>query len=44
MRKITNTGSSIKVKVKRKGVHAKNKQSKNKNSTLYKKPYNRQGK
>ena len=29
--------------VKRKGVHAKTKQSGNKHSKLYKKPYNRQG-
>lgn len=30
-------------KVKRPGVHAKTKQSKNKNSKLYKKPYAKQG-
>lgn len=33
-----------KIKVKRKGVHAKTKQSKNKNSKNYTKPYNGQGK
>tara|TARA_R100000742_G_C4277426_1_gene99283 strand:+ start:458 stop:592 length:135 start_codon:yes stop_codon:yes gene_type:complete len=33
-----------KPKVKRKGVHAKSKTSKNKGSDNYKKPYNRQGK
>lgn len=33
----------IKVKVSRKGVHAKTKQSINKHSKLYKKPYNKQG-
>ena len=32
-----------KSKVKRKGVHAKTKQSKNKNSVNYKKPYVGQG-
>jgi len=31
-------------KLKRPGVHAKTKQSKNKGSALYKKPYNKQGK
>lgn len=30
-------------RVKRKGIHSKNKSSKNKNSKLYKKPYNKQG-
>ena len=33
-----------KPKVKRKGVHAKSKTSKNKGSDNYQKPYNRQGK
>jgi hypothetical protein len=32
-----------KPKVRRPGVHAKTKTSKNKTSKLYKKPYNRQG-
>ena len=36
-------GKLEKVKIKRPGVHAKTKQSGNKNSKLYKKPYNRQG-
>jgi hypothetical protein len=31
-------------KIKRKGVHAKTKTSRNKNSKLYNKPYNGQGK
>ena len=34
----------IKSKVSRKGVHAKTKQSKNKGSKLYHKPYRGQGK
>lgn len=33
----------VKQKMKRPGVHAKTKQSSNKGSDLYKKPYNRQG-
>ena len=33
-----------KPKVKRKGVHAKSRTSKNKGSDNYQKPYNRQGK
>jgi hypothetical protein len=33
----------VKPKVRRKGVHAKSKTSKNKNSKNYKKPYNNQG-
>ena len=33
-----------KPKVSRKGIHAKTKSSKNKNSKLYKKPYKGQGK
>ena len=37
-------GSLEKVKVTRKGVHAKTKTSKNKNSKLYKKPSRGQGK
>lgn len=36
-------GRIEKIKIKRPGVHAKTKTSKNKNSKLYKKPYNRQG-
>jgi hypothetical protein len=32
-----------KPKVRRPGVHAKTKSSKNKNSKLYNKPYNKQG-
>ena len=32
-----------KKKIRRKGVHAKSKTAKNKNSTTYKKPYNGQG-
>tara|TARA_B100000029_G_C16801856_1_gene677008 strand:- start:15 stop:176 length:162 start_codon:yes stop_codon:yes gene_type:complete len=33
----------IKKRVRRKGVHAKSKTSKNKGADNYKKPYNRQG-
>lgn len=33
----------VKVKVRNKGVHSKTKQSKNKNSKNYVKPYNKQG-
>jgi hypothetical protein len=33
-----------KIKKRNKGVHAKKNTSKNKNSKLYKKPYNNQGK
>lgn len=33
----------VKSKAKRKGVHTKTKQSKNKNSKNYVKPYNKQG-
>lgn len=33
-----------KPKVKRPGIHSKKKNSRNKNSKHYKKPYNRQGK
>ena len=33
----------VKKKIRRKGVHAKSKTSKNKNSTNYKKPYRGQG-
>lgn len=33
-----------KIKVRRKGVHAKTKTSVNKHSKLYKKPYKQQGK
>lgn len=32
-----------KIKIKRKGVHAKTKTSVNKHSKLYKKPYKKQG-
>lgn len=45
-KKTTTTTSSIfrdKPKIKRKGVHAKTKTSKNKLSKKYKKPYNSQG-
>lgn len=40
--KMTNSGKT-KTKKVRKGVHAKTKQSKNKNSKNYKKPYAGQG-
>lgn len=33
----------VKARVRRKGIHAKTKQSINKHSKLYKKPYNKQG-
>lgn len=36
-------GYRQRAKRKRPGVHSKKKSSKNKNSKLYKKPYNRQG-
>ncbi len=38
------TGAFKKAKIKRKGVHAKTKQSKNKGSQNYVKPYKGQGK
>ena len=40
--KKTNTYEAKK-KIRRRGVHAKSKTSRNKNSTNYKKPYNGQG-
>jgi hypothetical protein len=44
MRKQTSNIKVVKPKVKNKGVHAKTKTSKNKNSKNYKKPYVGQGK
>ena len=41
--KKTNKSYEAKKKIRRKGVHAKSKTSKNKNSTNYKKPYRGQG-
>ncbi len=41
--KKANKTYEVKKKIRRKGVHAKSKTSKNKNSTNYKKPYRGQG-
>ena len=43
MARQTITGRIFKSKIKRKGVHAKSKTSRNKSSKNYVKPYNRQG-
>lgn len=40
---VSSTSFKSKPKKKRPGVHAKTKQSSNKNAKLYKKPYNSQG-
>ena len=42
--KFISSSTLVKKKVKRKGVHAKSKTSKNKGATNYVKPYNQQGK
>ena len=43
MAKQITTGRKAKAKVSRKGIHAKTKQSSNKHSKNYKKPYGGQG-
>jgi len=42
--KFISSSTLVKKKVKRKGIHAKSKTSKNKGATNYVKPYNKQGK
>lgn len=41
---LNNTSEHVKVKKRRKGVHAKTKMSRSKNSKIYVKEYNAQGK